>query len=252
MALSGSYNYYTTRDTIIARAMRICGVLSQGETPHATAVTEAAITLNEIFKEWQADGLQLWKRSWVSLTSFTTGAGTCTIGTSGATQATTAPKKILQAYYRNSDTSVDTPITLITRQEYNLLSAASYTGPVTQLYYNPPGAQGSATNSGNQTGTCYFVPTPTTAWLADNVIRLEGILPLMDFDASTDQPDIPDYLINALVWALADQLAYEYGVGLAERSMIGKKAQLHKAIGLSFDQEEGSIFIMPEPRWEQG
>lgn len=251
MALSGSYNYYTTRDDIIKRAMRIIGALSQGETPTTTAVTEAAITLNEIFKEWQADGMQLWRRSFFALSSFTTGAVNCTIGMSGATQTTAPPKKLLQAYYRNNDTSIDTPITLITRQEYNMLSPAASTGPVTQIYYRAPRQNDSSVNSGNYQGTCFFVPTPTTAWLADNVIWIEGILPLQDFDSATDNPDIPDYLVNALVWALADQLSYEYGVGLAERSMVTKKAQFHKAVALSYDQEEGSIFIMPEPRWEE-
>ena len=68
----------------------------------------------------------------------------------------------------------------------------------------------------------------------------------MDFDASTDNPDIPSYMFNALTWALADQLSYEYGLGLGERSMISKKAQMHKAMALSFDQEEGSLYIRPE------
>jgi hypothetical protein len=71
----------------------------------------------------------------------------------------------------------------------------------------------------------------------------------MDFDTSTDNPPVPNYLYNALTWALADQLAFEYGVPIADRSQISKKAQYHKAMALSYDQEDGSIFVQPAVDW---
>ena len=250
MALSASYNYYTTRDTILARAFRIIGAISQGETPAAAAVTEAAITLNEIMKEWQADGLQLWKTSTLTLTGAVTGT-TTTIGSSGAHVTAPAPLQVLQVYYKNTDSGADTPLIPITKQEYERLTPKATTGTPTQWYYKPPGAIDSAVASGNNTGTIYWFPPPSTAWLADNTFYAVVVNQLMDFDSSSDQPDIPNYLINALVWALADQLCYEYGVGLSERSMISKKAMMHKAIGMSFDQEQGSLYFFPEYHGEE-
>ena len=60
MATSGSTDYSQTRDDIIKRALRLIGVLAQGETPTADQVTEAAAALNGLVKAWQADGMPLW------------------------------------------------------------------------------------------------------------------------------------------------------------------------------------------------
>lgn len=249
MALSGSYNYYTTRDDIIKRALRIVGAIAQGETPATAAVTEASITLNELLKEWQADGMQLWKYNTVALSGISTGI-TVTIGMSGQ-NVTAAPfMKLLGAYYRNTDSGADTPLIVITKEEYDRLSPKATTGTPSQVYYQPPRVKDSAVASGNSIGTFYFHLAPSTAWLADNTIYATGILPLQDFDASTDNPDLPDYMVNSLVWGLADQLAYEYGVALPERDRITKKAMYHKAVASSFDQEEGSIYIIPQSPWE--
>jgi hypothetical protein len=72
-----------------------------------------------------------------------------------------------------------------------------------------------------------------------------GQFSLEDFDADGDIPDIPSYYYNALTWALADQLAYESGVPLAERDRITRKADYHRIVALSFDIEEGSLFFQP-------
>jgi len=251
MALSGIFNYALTRDTLIARALRIVGAISQGETPTATAVTEASQTLNEILKEWQTDGMQLWVRNTITLNggvALTTGA---TITISYATVAvsnanTPAPVKAPQTiWFRRTADSVDFPLTLITKSEYDQLTPKLTTGTPTLVCYEPPGATSAAAA---QQGTFYFYPALSTAWIAANVVYATVEQPFQIFNASTDNPDLPDYLYNALTWGLADQLSYEYGVGLAERSMITKKAQTHKAIAMSFDVEEGSLWIRPDPQ----
>ena len=45
---SGLYALSTTRDGIITRALRIIGAIGQGETPTATAITEASEALNDL------------------------------------------------------------------------------------------------------------------------------------------------------------------------------------------------------------
>jgi len=247
MALSASYNYATTRDLIIARALRIIGAISQGETPSATAITEASYALNEVFKEWQADGMQLWKISTISLAATPTTGTNISISPAGAMVALPAPTRILSVFYKDETTLQDTQLTMITQDEYNRLTPKATTGTPTQCFYWTPRVHAGSTNA---IGYLYFFPALSTAWLAANDVYAVAVNPLMDFDATGDDPDIPDYLYNALTWALADQLTFEYGVGLAERSMIGKKAMMHKAIALSFDQEQGSLWLRPEMGWD--
>jgi hypothetical protein len=244
MALSGSSNYNTTRDSIISRALRIIGAIAQGETPTTTAINEAAQTLNEIFKEWQSDGMQLWRTESLPLTGTITVGATITINVTPPVANVNyyAPMKVLTAWYRNAD-DVDIPINLITKDEYDRLSPKFVQGIPNQMYYQPPGSFESGDSA---QGVLHCFPALSAEFIADNTIWITAVFPLQDFDADDNEPDIPSYLINALVWALADQLCYEYGTGLAERSMIQKKAQMHKAVALAYDQEEGSLMIRPD------
>lgn len=248
MALSNSINYTTTRDDIIKRALRIVGALGQGETPPAQAVTEASQALNDITKEWQADGMQLWKRAHNAMSGTISAGVSITLGPTGTSSNVTgeAPLKILDAWYRNTTTSVDVPLNLITKNEYDKLPNKGVQGTPTQLYYDFLRSKSSSVGSGNSQGVLYLYPAMSSTFIAANTIYISGVYPLYDFDSSSDQPDVPDYLVNALVWGLADQLAYEYGLGPVEKSQIEKKAMKHKAIALSFDQEEGSLFLFPD------
>ena len=54
-------NWSKQRDTLITRSLRICGAIAQGETPASAAITEGAEALNDLCKEYQTDGMPLWK-----------------------------------------------------------------------------------------------------------------------------------------------------------------------------------------------
>jgi hypothetical protein len=241
MALSGQTNYSTNRDAIITRALRICNVIGTGETPSASLVSESALVLNDIFKEWETLGMQLWKQSTIQLTPLTAGVSTYSIGV-GSTINQTPPLKILDAYKRYTSSGADSPIILITKREYDRYNTKTVSGTVTQLYYNPPGSISATEN----VGTVYLVGPPDANFIASYQMYITGIFPMMDFDASSDVPDIPQYLFNSLVWALAEQLSYTSGVPLAERSMISKMADKHLARAISFDIEEGSLYFQPD------
>src|SRR5689334_6936622 len=106
---SGTTNWSRTRDDIIKRALRIIGAIGQGETPTTDAVTEASAALNDLVKEWQTDGMQLWKYTTSSLITYVAGTKTYNIGT-GATVNQLAPLKIVQAFNRNIASSADQPV----------------------------------------------------------------------------------------------------------------------------------------------
>jgi hypothetical protein len=243
MATSNSYNYTKNRDQIITRALRIVGAIGQGETPNAQAVTEAAEVLNDLIKEWESDGMQLWCVREYVLTPVA-GTSQYIVGT-GYTLNQVAPTKILQAWSRSS-TSLDTPILLITRQEYNMLGSKTTQGQPSQLWYNPPGEISATENF----GTLTFYVTPDTNYATNYTVYFTGVRPIQDFDAASDVMDFPQYWGNAVVWGLADQLSYEYGVGLSERAMISKKSEQHKEKALSYGTEEGHLLIQPAPHWQ--
>ncbi len=239
MSLSNSTNYTTNRDQLITRALRICSEVGTGDPVSPDRLAECALVLNDIFKEWEALGMQLWKRATIPV-PLVASTGSYTIGL-GSAVSTIAPLKVLQAWTTLTSSGADIPVTLITKQEYDDWSNKTQDGSVTQAYYNPPGA----TNNELQ-GTLYVLDRPSIDFAANNTLSLTGIFPMQDFDQASDTPDIPSYMFNALVWALVEQLAPEAGVPLAERSMFSKMADKHLGRALSFDIEEGSLYIQPD------
>jgi len=66
-ATSGSYTFSVTRDQIIRAAMMDIGALAEGENPTAQEVSDCALKLNMMVKQWMgntdfAPGLKVWTR----------------------------------------------------------------------------------------------------------------------------------------------------------------------------------------------
>ena len=240
MAQSNTYSYTHTRNSIITRARRITGGVGEGETPTPDSITDAAVALNDLTKSLAATGMPLWALNEASFTP-TASTSSYTIGT-GSTIAQIAPLKIFQVWSRNTSTNTDTPMRLLTLQDYNLLGDKTAAGPPTNLLYIPP--KGIAAT--NNQGTIKLYPTPDASFVASNDIYITYQKPFMNFDSSTDVPDFPQYWYNAIVWGLAAELAYEDGVGLSERAMISKRAESELDKALSFGTEEGSWFLQPQ------
>lgn len=246
---SYSFNLTTDRNGIITRALRIIGAIGQGETPNSVAITEAAEALNDLCKEWEADGMAVWAlRTYGPMTFVLNQAAyTVGVGATGLADTKGAPLKAYQFWNHDNVTGADSPMNPITREAYNLMSAKTTPGQPTLVWYNPPGELASTENS----GTITVYPVPNADAVTNNRLYFTGIRAFSDFDSATDVPDFPQYWFNAIKWGLADQLAYEYGVGLAERAMINKKAMYHKDQALSFGSEEGSLFLVPREVYEK-
>lgn len=240
---SGTTNYASSRDQIITRALRIIGGIGQGETPTATQLSESAIALNDLCKEWNSvHGMPLWKIRTYTGFAVTEGTNSYTIGT-GATINQVAPLRIIHAYMHdtfNTSSPRDIPLLIITKNQYDMLADKTSEGFVNQLYYKPPGPP-----STEMQGTVYLIQNPNAYTAANQTLVIIGISSFEDFNAATDLPDFPSYWYNALTWGLADQLAYEYGVAFAERSMITKKKEEHMISAMQGDTEEGSAFFQP-------
>jgi hypothetical protein len=243
MPISNSFNITTSRDQIINRALRIVGAIGQGETGTSVAITEAAESLNDMVKSWESDGMQLWCIREYLLTP-THSIASYLVG-QGLTINAPAPTKILQAWSRVTASNLDTPILLITRHEYNMLGNKTQEGNPSQIWYDPPGNM----NGTELSGTVTLYVTPELAYANTAKILFTGVRPIADFDASADVMDFPPYWGNAVKWGLAAELCYEYGVGLAERSQIERRAEKEKNLALSYGTEEGHLLIQPVRGW---
>jgi hypothetical protein len=236
MTTSNSTDFSISRDSIIKGALRLVGALAVGETPSADQVTEASETLNLLVKAWQADGMPLWARGSYSL-ALTLGTQSYLIG-SGQTVNIPKPLKITQAILHDTNTNVDIPMRIITRDEYLRLGNKSIKGMPIQIYYDPK----------RDYGELFLFPPADSTSVTYKQIQFTYQKPFEDFDASTDTPDFPQEWYEALKYGLATRLAGEYGITLEDRNQLLKEAMLIKEGALGFGTEEGSFFITADYR----
>lgn len=137
MAISSSYNFSTSRDEIIKGALRVLGVIGEGDTPSTDQYTTGAEALNMMVKAWMSDGLPIWiiKEVWVELAQ---GKSTYTIGgVSSSGKATTSasgnfPQDVYQGWFRNRDAVTTAWAALTSKTTSNTVYPTTENG----FYYN--------------------------------------------------------------------------------------------------------------------
>ena len=236
MTTSNSTNFSISRDDIINRALRLIGVVAQGESASTVQITEANIALNSLIKAYMADGMPLWaiKQYSVPLTAST---ATYNIGV-GQTINTPKPLKVFQAYNRNTISNVDIPMRILSRQEYNILGNKTSAGNPIQIFYEPL----------NDYGVLHVFPVPTSTEQANNTITIVYQRPFEDFDASTDTPDFTQEWYDAITYGLASRLAGEYQISTEVRRTLMQEAAMIKQEALNFGLEEASLFFQADKR----
>jgi hypothetical protein len=236
MATSGNSNYTTTRDEIIKRALRLLGVIAQGQVPNADQYAEGSIALNSLVKAWQADGMPLWAIKQYAMT-LVAGQKEYDIGV-GLQVDTAKPLKVFQAWLHDSISAIDVPMRILTRQEYNILGNKDTVGMPIQIYYDPQRDQ----------GVMHVFPTPDNFSEVNKTINFVYQRPYEDFDTATDSPDFPQEWYDAVTYGLATRLAPEYGLPNLERKTLWQEMSIIKQEALNFGLEEGSLYFGVERR----
>lgn len=145
------------------------------------------------------------------------------------TDKTQRPRRLLFAYRRNP-AGIDTPVGLISRQQYELLADKATTGLVNQAHYDRALTNGKL-----------FV-WPTGDGDTDKLVLIaEGTIE--DVDLSTDNPQFPVEWFNFLVWQLAFEMSYEFGVQLGERDRLERIAAVKREVLFAYDVGEGPLEI---------
>jgi hypothetical protein len=233
-----AYDYTQTRNDIITRALRILGVVAQGETPTSVQIDEASKALNGLVLAWQSDGMPLWAIKTHTM-PLVQGQATYVLGY-GVPIPYNIPKplKILQAWYHNVPSNIDVPMRIVTEQQYNMLGNKQVEGFPIQLWYKPE------IDTGNL--TIYQVPDD---WSANNItVSFTYQAPFATFDSSTDTPDFPQEWFDAITYGLAARLAPEYGVPSSDRKLLLQEMLEIKQTALNFGTEEGSLYLQADFR----
>lgn len=230
MATSGSFDFSVDRDDIITEALQICGAIGDGETPTADQLTSCSRTLNMLIKAWQADGLQLFRRKTYTITP-TAGTASYSFGSGG--DVSEVPTRVLTVFKRDTDNN-DTPLTPMSYMEYQDLSSKSQQSQPTSYYFEYLGS------------TAKLFIWPTYSASPTDTLYVMASRPIYDFDAASDDADVPNYYMLALSWGLAFALTTKYGVDRDTKNEIKEQAMYYKAEALSYDTEQNtSVFVQP-------
>jgi len=266
MATSGSSDFNRTRNEIVRRALRIIGVLAQGDVMSSAQLSEGAEALNSLVKSLQTEGVRLWTTEWVTKT-FT--ASEEVTGTDGeiytcirSHTSATSNKPVTGAdygtywYKRGSTGGVWADATAYASA--GDFSVASDTIGIQKAYLRQNG------NTDHKIELVsleeyHNITTKSTQGVPTALLFEQSLLPrirlwpqpnnttavlhylrermIEDFDAASDNPDFYIRWLDTLVYGLASNLADEYQLSLSERQHILVKAERLKLKAMADNQE---------------
>ena len=193
-------------------------------------------SLNVLFQEWANRGLHYWEVETNSLT-LVDGQSTYTMyrsttdGTSDAT-AVYGVDDILEASYRNAS-SVDFPLTKISRSEYQALSNKTDEGTPTQYFVQR--------FIDKVTITLYLTPGSTEA---GNTINYYYVKRIQDVGDYTNAVDVPYRFVPCMLSGLAYYLSIKYAPQRTQELKLLYEDELQRA--LQEDGSSSSSYITPK------
>lgn len=186
---------------LISGALRLVGIIGDGETASTDQSNNALFTLQEMLDSWNSDGLMVYTNAFYEYTL--TSSQTYTVGPSGNFNIPVRPSRINGAWLRedaSSNQPIDRPLSVLSANEWGNISSKSVTSDLPQCVY----LDGSW-----PTATLYVWPVPSGA---DTKIILSFGVPLTALTiATSDTETLPPAYRQAIRFNLACLLAAEYG-----------------------------------------
>lgn len=216
--------------------------LSAAEAANATVLDVASVTgftaSDKIGIVLDSGAIQ-----WTTVSSL--GASTITIPATGLTGAAASgnvvfgytsrlvrPLRVIKdTIYRRDINDNDTPVTLIGKTEYDMLTAKTQRGKVIQVAYQPYLTSGR-------------LWTWPTADLSTDVLRFSAERPIQDFDLATDNPDFPIEASKALYLGLSVDICGMFG---ATAEVARVKALADQALDewIAFNRDNAPVRFQP-------
>lgn len=224
MPTSGSVNFNVTGVDVIKDALILIGGIEDEGTPGAAQSAYALRMLNVLVKAWSAKGLKAWLEQTYTL-DLVSGTASYTLS------AINRPLRIYDV--RKVVDSVETPVRLVTRNEYMEQPSKDATGKPVFVYYD----------SQLSNGVLYVWPTPDDS---TDDIKFSYRSYIEDFDSLTNDAHFPSEWYLALIYNLAVLLMPKYEVSGEDAIRIERNAAKFLMDAEDGDMEQGSLYIEPD------
>jgi len=188
----------TTAGDQINRALRLLGVLAEGETPSAATSQDGLTALNQMIESWSTERLSVFSTQ-DQIFTWPAGQITRTLGPSGNFVGNRPVLLDEATYYRDAGTNVSYGIKFINQQQYDGIAVKTVTSTYPQVIF-------VNMTYPDVTMTVYPQPTRDLEWHFVSVQELSNPATL-----ATNLTFPPGYL-RAFVYNLAMEIAPEFGV----------------------------------------
>jgi len=192
----------------INRALRLLGVLAEGETSSASVMQDSLMAMNQMIDSWNTERLSVFSTI-DQIVNWPVGAINATLGPSGSLARLngTAVRPILvddATYFRDATTNVSYGIKLINQQQYDGIAVKTVTSTYPQVMF---------VNMTYPDIDIYIYPKPTRL-LEFHFISVEELSQPATLATTLAFP--PGYL-RAFTYNLAMEIAPEFGVEPSEQ-----------------------------------
>jgi hypothetical protein len=188
----------TTAGDQINRALRLLGVLAEGETPSAAVSQDALTAMQQMIESWNTERLSVFSTQ-EQVFTWPAGERTRTLGPSGNFVGNRPVMLDDATYFRDATTNVSYGVKLINQQQYNGIAVKTVTSTYPQVLW---------LNATFPDVEMYVYPVPIRPleWHFVSVDELTGPVTL-----ATTLAFPPGYL-RAFAYNLAMEIAPEFGV----------------------------------------
>jgi hypothetical protein len=188
----------TTAAEQINGALRLIGMLAEGETPSAATAQDALSALNQMLDSWNTERLSVFSTQ-DQVFSWTPGAITKTLGPTGDFVGNRPILVDDASYFRDPQSGISFGIKIINQQQYDGIAVKTVTSTYPQVMW-------VNMEFPNISMTVYPVPTKVLEF------HIVSVTELMDVpNLSTDIYMPPGYL-RCFKYNLACEIANEFGV----------------------------------------
>lgn len=228
MTTSGVTTFSMTASEIIAAGFSNLGVGQEGEALTPRMYSDGLRALNLLINTFNAH-----PRLWI----YAEGS----IGLVADQAAyVVSPPALRVTDVRRNQSGIDTPMNMLSRQEYydQPNKTLSPSTPVS-FYFDPQVAQ----------GTLYLWPSPSVQAITQFTVNYTYIRRMDVMTATNDTLDMPQEWLEPVIWNLAKRLMTQYPVtdpNLAN-IVLGQAKESYDTL-LQWDNEPASLFMSPDTR----
>src|SRR5271165_1108922 len=218
MSTSNTYSFVTSQSLVITAALRKINVVGDFETLLSTdnRYVAAYNALNPLIKSYHKYGMPVWKinEATIPFSNLATLAGyTLVLGNTYTGTGGPVPLKVIQALRVDNLSGITVPLNIYTYEDYEILSNKSAQGTPVHLYYQPFRTTGLLKT--------WLLPDPTY-WQVNGSLYIRFQVPYQDSTsgATNEELDFPIEWNKLLIYALAYDMAPEYGLDTEQRQLL--------------------------------